>query len=350
MYYACTVLLWQKHAELAKYSVRLPLWLVTVYLSFACATITHNTMHSRIFRKRWANTFFHVMLSMSYGHPVSSYVPGHNLSHHKNTQNKRDIMRTTKLRYRWHFLNGLLFQPSVAGAVLQSDVRYISLQRALGASFYQNVAREFFWVGLSFVGLLLLNPVKFFALWWIPHFFAQWAIVSVNIVQHDGCQLVPPGEKLGSEKWRNHSRSFTSPLLNFLTFNNGYHAVHHLHPTAHWSTLPELHEKEVAPFVHPSLNQHSILLYIWRTFIYPVDPSTGRWDPTRRVDYLGNPITFDGDEPSDEKWIDYPEGTNPSDIHVGNVAKQWLLRTLKVSLLVPFKMLNPNWSAVYGVL
>ena len=24
-----------------------------------------------------------------------------------------------------------------------------------------------------------------------------------------------------------HSRSFTSPILNFLLFNNGYHFVHH---------------------------------------------------------------------------------------------------------------------------
>jgi fatty acid desaturase len=347
LYYMCTALLWCKEEALAASSLRLPIWAAAVYLSFACACITHNTMHCRVFRKRWANQIFHVALSMSYGHPVSSYVPGHNLSHHKNTQLRKDIMRTSKMRWRWHLLNGLLFQPSVAGAVLKSDLRYISLQRALGRSFYLNVLREFAWVGVSFVALLVLDPRKFFAFWWLPHFFAQWAIVSVNVVQHDGCQTVPEGETLGAPGWRNHSRSFTAPLLNFLTFNNGYHAIHHMHPTSHWSTYPALHAKEIAPFVHPELNQYSMLVYIWRTFIYPVDPSTGAWAPHRRVDYLGNPIAFDADvEPEDVKWIAYPDDVDPAAIYIVSLAKQ----TVAGFFLAPLKLLNPNWSLTFGAL
>ena len=347
LYYAGTAALWLRGDALAALGLRAPLWATVVYLSFACACITHNTMHCRVFRKRWANIVFHVALSMSYGHPVSSYVPGHNLSHHKNTQLRKDIMRTSKLRWRWHLLNGLLFQPTVAGAVLKSDVRYISLQRALGRTFYLNVLREFTWVGASFVALLVLNPRKFFLYWWVPHFFAQWAIVSVNVIQHDGCQTVPAGEKLGGPGFRNHSRSFTAPLLNFLTFNNGYHAVHHLNPTTHWSQYPELHAKEIAPFVHPSLNQHSMLQYIWDAFVFPVDPITGKWDPTRRVDYEGNPMVFaEESEPEDAPWIAYPEGVDASEIHLVAVWKRFLWG----SVLMPLKLLNPNWSLTLGVL
>merc|ERR1712166_518408 len=74
---------------------------------------------------------------------VSTYVPGHNLSHHKYTQQPKDIMRTTKLRYKWNLWNGLFFQQSVAFQVLVNDLRYITVQTAHNASFANNCLREF---------------------------------------------------------------------------------------------------------------------------------------------------------------------------------------------------------------
>jgi hypothetical protein len=39
-------------------------------------------------------------------------------SHHKFTQLRKDEMRTSKMQYKWHLLNGLLFQPTVARGVM----------------------------------------------------------------------------------------------------------------------------------------------------------------------------------------------------------------------------------------
>lgn len=38
-------------------------------------------------------------------------------------------MRTSKLRYKWNFLNGLMFQPTVAWDVFKMDMRYLSLKK-----------------------------------------------------------------------------------------------------------------------------------------------------------------------------------------------------------------------------
>ena len=46
------------------------------WLSFTCAVITHNTIHVPIFHRRWPNKMFQAILTLAYGHPVSSYVPG----------------------------------------------------------------------------------------------------------------------------------------------------------------------------------------------------------------------------------------------------------------------------------
>ena len=68
----------------------------------------------------------------------------------------------------------------------------------------------------------------------LPAFFALWTIMFFNYVQH-----------VHTDPWsaHNHSRSFTSMLLNFFLFNNGLHAAHHEQAGAHWSTLRAAHAK-----------------------------------------------------------------------------------------------------------
>ena len=63
-----------------------------------------------------------------------------------------------------------------------------------------------------------------------------------------------------------HSRSWTSPLLNFLLFNNGYHAAHHEYPSTHWSELPEKHAP-LAPLIHPDLVEGSLLWYFAKNYV-----------------------------------------------------------------------------------
>lgn len=60
---------------------------------------------------------------------------------------------------------------------------------AQGDDFYTKSCREWIVVGVSQVALLLLNWRCFFLYVWAPHFFAQWGIVSMNMLQHDGCDV-----------------------------------------------------------------------------------------------------------------------------------------------------------------
>jgi hypothetical protein len=49
----------------------------------------------------------------------------------------------------------------------------------------------------------------------------------------------------------------------------------------------------VEPYNHPNLNQPSLLIYLWRTLIYP----------GKRVDYLGNPIILNEEKLKSEDWV-----------------------------------------------
>lgn len=278
------------------YSINLSLWtsivltIVLSLLSFFCAVITHNTVHTPVFKNRLANRVFQVVLSQTYGHPVSMFVPGHNLSHHKYLQTPKDRMRTDKMRFRWNLLNQLFFNFVVGSAIFKDNAEYAKGMRTQRPAWYRQFMLELGVYVLFVLTTLALSfwldgliPVRFLLFVLIPHQYAVWGIAGINFVQHDGCEPFHP---------HNHSRNFTGKLVNWFTFNNGYHGIHHMHPGLHWSLTPEAHAKELAPFIDPRLDQKSLLVYCWQAYIWP----------GKRVRFDGAPVVL-GPMIEDEPWV-----------------------------------------------
>lgn len=105
------------------------LFVLTTFLAFIGAVSVHNNVHTPPFHSKTANAVFQVLLSLWFGHAASAYVPGHNLSHHKYLQTRKDVMRTDKMRFRWHLLNGLLFMPFTLPSTSRNDATYFSVQK-----------------------------------------------------------------------------------------------------------------------------------------------------------------------------------------------------------------------------
>lgn len=281
----------------AVYVIDLPWWAWAVLcpllclLSFFCAVATHNTVHTPVFKSRGMNSLFQAALTVCYGHPVSMYVPGHNLSHHKFTQQTRDRMRTDKMRFRWNLLNQLFFSFVVGPVIFGDNLRFAKAMRRVNPKWYRQFVFETV-VYISFlVALALLDPVKAFGVLplkfivfvMIPHQYAAWGIMGINFVQHDGCEGEHP---------YNHSRNFKSKLVNWFTFNNGYHGMHHMKPGLHWSLLPEAHEKELAPHIHPNLDRVALLPYLIEAYVWP----------GKRVTFEGEPLELPPVR-EDEDWM-----------------------------------------------
>ena len=106
-----------------------------MYFTFACAAIGHNSMHCRVFYSEALEEIWRVVLSLSYGHPINTFIPGHNLTHHVHLQKDGDLMRTDQMTYKWPLLNFLLFQPTVAPKVFMQDVAYMRASWARARSF-----------------------------------------------------------------------------------------------------------------------------------------------------------------------------------------------------------------------
>ena len=260
----------------------LPAMAVLAYTSWLSAVVAHNTVHCPVFTRRWMNRAFQVWVSLSYGFPISEYIPGHNLSHHRFLQAREDVMRTSKVRFRWNLLNLLAFPFAVSPAILRGNKRYASLKGSESWRIQLRVEMVIVWAVK--IGLLVLDWRRAVALVFIPHVIANLGIVGINFFWHDGCDPDHPV---------NHSRNFTGGLLNFLALNNGYHGMHHQEPGLHWSLLPEAHARHIRPGLHPQLEQHSLLLYAFRTFVYP----------GRRRTFDGKPVTFRVED-GDLDWVE----------------------------------------------
>ena len=248
-----------------------------------CAVVAHNTVHSPVFTKRWMNQAFQVWVSLSYGFPISEYTPGHNLSHHRFMQMREDVMRTSKVRFRWNFLNLVFFFPVVTPSILRGNARYKRLRGAKSTAWHRQFVLEAVVVWGVKIGLLLLDWRKALVLLVVPHLFANFGIVTMNLLWHDGCDAGHPF---------NHSRNFMSPVLNFLVMNNGYHGMHHMEPGMHWSLLPQAHAERLRPYLHPGLERHSLLAYVFTAYVYP----------GKRLRYDGTPLVVK-DLGSDKDWV-----------------------------------------------
>jgi fatty acid desaturase len=251
-------------------------------LSFVGAVATHNAMHTPIFKARWANRIFQCVLTVWGGQTVSVYVPGHNLSHHKHLESALDAMRTTKARWRWNLLNGVFFLVSVRSVFLM-EFRYAAVMKKKSRAFFRQYVAEYAALVATVGVLAAVDAQKLLLYVVVPWAYSIWGIVTINYLQHDGCD---------PQSAMNHSRNFVGRWVNWFTLNNGFHGIHHMKPGLHWSLLREEHERVVHPFIHPSLEQRSLLAYIWRTFILPA----------RRMTYDGRPIELPPPT-ADDSWI-----------------------------------------------
>jgi fatty acid desaturase len=255
----------------------------TCAVSWICAVIAHNTVHSPMFKSRALNKAFQVWVSLSYGFPISDYIPGHNLSHHRYTQQREDVMRTTKVNFRWNFLNFIFFAAAVSPAVLRGNAYYKREMGPRATVWKRQLLLEAVIVWGVKVALLLLDWKKALLYVIVPHVFANWGIVTVNFLQHDGTDQDHPV---------NHSRNFVGRIFNWWTLNNGYHGMHHITPGLHWSLLPAAHAQQVAPTIHPALDQPSLLIYCFKAYIYP----------GKRVRFDGQPVVVRNEGP-DRDWL-----------------------------------------------
>ena len=248
---------------------------VSCYFALACGVIAHNHNHCSTFRDKRMNRVFANWISVFYGYPTFAWIPTHNLNHHKLVNREGDATIT------WRHTNSHNVLVAVTYFFVSSYYQskpindFIRNAKLKNRTLYWQIMTQYaIWIGtyVAMAGLAvhlhgLRTGMYVFGLSiGLPAFFSLWTIMLFNYDQH--VHTDPFSE-------HSHSRSFTSGLLNFLLFNNGYHAAHHENAGMHWSKLPEVHARIEAE-IHPSLVQRSLAWYWFKQYaLAPFIPSLG---------------------------------------------------------------------------
>lgn len=251
------------------------LFVLNLYFALSCGIIAHNHNHCPTFRDRGMNQAFGNWISIFYGYPSFVWIPTHNLNHHKYLNTEGDATIT------WRFTNKHSFWVAVSYFFVSSYYQkfptnaFLAKTRAGNPSLFRKIVFQYaFWIGTY---VLLLATAVWLHGWakggyvalmtiGVPALFSLWTIMLFNYEQH-----------VHTDPWskHSHSRSFTSPTLNFLLFNNGYHAAHHENAGLHWTKLPAAHAK-IAAEIHPSLLQTSWWGYVFKQYaLAPLFPRFG---------------------------------------------------------------------------
>lgn len=238
-------------------------------VSFLVMTMVHNAMHCDVFVCPNVEFVWRILLSMTAGVPVEAYRPTHNLNHHVYTQQEKDHLNTSQMKYRWHFLNLVLFFPQVYPSISRLEGEYLRREAKKWSSVFVLYLLQYAACHGSTFILLCLDWRRALFCWILPYIAGADMIITMNMLQHDGCEEIELGKHKGPDMNINSSRNFVGPVINFFTCNNGYHSIHHMMSATHWTEYPELHQKFVEPHLDPSLNEKCIVRYLWRTFVWP---------------------------------------------------------------------------------
>lgn len=92
LFFATFIFTWTNfRSPLSNGLISFAFWLSLFQLAFMGAVATHNAIHAPVFWNPRLNSFYQLCLSLQYGFPVTVFIPGHNLSHHKYPQQAKDF-------------------------------------------------------------------------------------------------------------------------------------------------------------------------------------------------------------------------------------------------------------------
>tara|TARA_Y100001934_G_scaffold283703_1_gene405760 strand:+ start:1863 stop:2834 length:972 start_codon:yes stop_codon:yes gene_type:complete len=232
-------------------------WIVPAILlhGFILSTLfhpLHECIHGTAFRTRWLNETVMQILGFIYIWPGLLFRYDH-APHHSYTQIKgKDtemaiptprnlgdyLVYVSGLTHHWRNL-GWLFRHSM-GRMLPEDRAYVP---------ETEVHKIFLEARIMLAGYVLIMAGGIVSgYWWVPviyyflpRFLGEPVVRFFRVAEHVGMEETPNEHSI--DMTRNTRTTLTNPLVQFLTWNMGFHGEHHVFPGAPFHQLPALHER-----------------------------------------------------------------------------------------------------------
>lgn len=233
------------------------LYVVYLYFAIVFSVFAHNHNHVPTWKNKYLNQLHSCWITIFYGFPIFGWIPTHNKNHHRHNNKEPDYTKTYMVSEK-NNLWTISIYPTLSAMAQQNAIikHYFDT--------YRKNKEKFFFYNLQIVSLVAWVATAFFLDW-------QKALIYVIIPQQVSINIVLVFNYIqhvhaDEESDYNHSRNVVGWPLNFLLFNNGFHTIHHLKPSLHWSETPAAH-KEIEHLIEPHLNEKYLFWYLLRVYI-----------------------------------------------------------------------------------
>jgi beta-carotene hydroxylase len=223
-----------------------------VPLAVLCAVravaTAHNHVHTPIFRAHWLNVCTELLLQQVTGFPGFGWKYHHLMSHHQFPWTERDYSSPYRFDSASHPASPvtLRYYRLTYLPVFWCESVLCVLQRAKRAELIQFIAAVAVFAGGHLALIAAYNPWTWLITTFAAYAWCGRALGMSNYFQHWAC-IVPDDPSAPFDAW-----TFTDVRYNRFSFNQGYHMLHHVHPSLHWSDLPEAHARD-ASYTRPEL-------------------------------------------------------------------------------------------------
>jgi len=204
----------------------------------------HVTSHRKLFKDGFwpLNSYLEVVISPLMGMPPGFYYIHHVMMHHVENNVFPYDVSSTMPHQRDSYLSLLHYiSKYFTHAVLY--LPYYALTKKRYKLFLYNMFFSFLYFGGG-MKLYSMNPT--FALWmvWIPFVVVGFVLMKGNFGQH---LFVCPEDSFSN--YRLAFNYINSPD-NMITYNDGYHIIHHANSRLHWTEVPQYFEDNIEKFAN----------------------------------------------------------------------------------------------------
>ena len=197
----------------------------------------HAVSHRPTFRRsaRWLDRGLRVALPLLYGMSPAAYRAHHLLMHHADENREADVSSTLGhvrdepaefARYLLRFLvaSHVHLVGHVRARRRRRETRRLLLEEAL--------------LHASLIALLVVAPVPTLVAGVAPYLLTRFFLMAGNWAQHAFVDPEHPDDAV------RNSTVLVNASQNHRCFNDGYHAVHHRHPSMHWAQMSRSFQAE----------------------------------------------------------------------------------------------------------
>ena len=231
-------------------------WFVIVYcfgatINHSLFTVIHEITHHLGFKSKVANRLFGIFVNLPLGVPVAMGFEKYHYRHH------RFLGDSTKDVDIPFYYEAKIFN-SRPGKFLWLVIQPLTYTLR---PFFKDPRRITSW---ELINIFIQILFDILVVWFFGYQFLVFLLLSTFV----GMSIHPLASHSVAEHYvvNKHQETYSYyGLLNYLTFNVGYHVEHHDFPTVAWSKLPKL--KKIAPEYYDTLYVHRSWIGFFIEFI-----------------------------------------------------------------------------------